>query len=30
MGEEISVTGVFDTYQEGEFEYCTLRDAMMA
>lgn len=30
LGEEITVTGVFDTYQEGEFEYCTLRDATMA
>lgn len=29
LGEEITVTGVFDTYMEGEYEYCTLRDAEM-
>ena len=23
----ITVTGTFDTYQEGEYTYCTLRDA---
>lgn len=26
-GEEISVIGVFDTYQEGSYTYCTLRNA---
>ena len=26
-GTEICVTGVFDTYQEGEYLYCTLRNA---
>ncbi len=26
-GEEICVSGVFDTYQEGEYTYCTLRNA---
>lgn len=26
-GGEICVVGVFDTYQEGEYSYCTLRDA---
>ena len=25
--EEITVTGVFDTYMDGEYEYCTLRKA---
>ncbi len=28
-GEEITVTGTFDTYYEGEYMYCTLRDAVM-
>ncbi len=26
-GEDICVTGVFDTYKEGDYTYCTLRDA---
>ncbi len=26
-GQEITVTGVFDTYKEGEYMYCTLRNA---
>lgn len=26
-GDEITVTGVFDTYMEGDYMYCTLRDA---
>ena len=26
-GGDICVVGVFDTYQEGEYSYCTLRDA---
>ena len=26
-GEEICVVGVFDTYSEGEYTYCTLRNA---
>ena len=26
-GEEITVVGIFDTYMEGEYRYCTLRDA---
>ncbi len=26
-GEEICVAGVYDTYQEGEYTYCTLRNA---
>ncbi len=29
LGEEITVTGVFDTYIEGEYQYCTLRNASM-
>lgn len=29
-GEEICVTGVFDTYQEGENTYYTLKDAELA
>ena len=28
-GREICVVGVFDTYQEGGYTYCTLRDAKM-
>lgn len=28
-GEEICVVGVFDTYQEGEYTYCTLRNATL-
>ena len=28
-GEEICVTGVFDTYEEDGFTYCTLRDAKL-
>ena len=27
VGEEICVTGTFDTYVEGEYQYCTLRNA---
>ncbi len=27
LGEEIAVVGVFDTYQEGDNTYCTLRNA---
>ena len=26
---EICVVGVFDTYQEGEYTYCTLRNASL-
>lgn len=29
-GEDISVIGVFDTYQEGNYTYCTLRNAKLA
>ena len=29
-GEKICVIGTFDTYQEGEYTYCTLRDARIA
>jgi len=29
LGEEITVTGVFDTYLEGKFRYCTVRDAVL-
>lgn len=28
-GQEVCVTGVFDTYNEGENKYCTLREAKM-
>lgn len=28
-GEEITVIGSFDTYYEGEYLYCTLRDAVI-
>ena len=28
-GDEICVVGVFDTYREGEYLYCTLRNAAM-
>lgn len=28
-GEEIVVVGVYDTYMEGEYQYCTLRDAVL-
>ncbi|MCR4739538.1 MAG: hypothetical protein K5886_04665 [Lachnospiraceae bacterium] len=28
-GGQICVEGVFDTYREGEYEYCTLRNAKM-
>lgn len=28
-GGEICVSGVFDTYQEGDYTYCTLRDATL-
>lgn len=28
-GDEITVTGVFDTYNEGDYMYCTLRDASL-
>ncbi|MCR4655464.1 MAG: hypothetical protein K5770_04445 [Lachnospiraceae bacterium] len=27
--QEICVTGIFDTYQEGEYTYCTLRNAQL-
>ena len=27
VNEEICVVGVFDTYQEGDYTYCTLREA---
>ena len=29
-GEEITVTGTFDTYDEGEYMYCYLKDATLA
>ena len=29
-GGEVCVIGTFDTYQEGEFTYCTLRNARFA
>lgn len=29
VGTEICVIGMFDTYQEGEYTYCTLRDASL-
>jgi len=29
IGEIVTVTGVFDTYTEGEYTYCTLRNASM-
>ncbi|MGN0394032.1 MAG: hypothetical protein ACI4EF_01605 [Coprococcus sp.] len=29
-GSRITVIGVFDTYQEGEYKYCTLRNATLA
>ena len=29
-GDKICVIGTFDTYQEGEYTYCTLRDAEFA
>ncbi len=29
-GEKICVIGTFDTYQEGEYTYCTLRDSRIA
>ncbi len=28
-GGQICVTGTFDTYQEGEYTYCTLKDAVI-
>ncbi len=28
-GGYVCVTGVFDTYQEGEYTYCTLKDAVL-
>lgn len=28
-GEKIVVTGIFDTYTEGEYKYCTLRNATL-
>lgn len=30
LGSEITVTGVFDTYYEGPFYYCTLREAVFS
>ena len=29
IDEEICVVGVFDTYKEGEYTYCTLRNAKL-
>ena len=29
VDEEICVVGVFDTYQEGDYTYCTLRNAIL-
>ncbi len=29
-GEEVTVVGTFDTYEEGEYTYCTLRNAELA
>ena len=29
-GGDVTVIGTFDTYQEGEYLYCTLRDAKLA
>ncbi len=29
VGKEITVTGVFDTYYEGDFRFCQLIDASM-
>ena len=29
IDEEITVVGVFDTYMEGEYRYCTLRNASL-
>lgn len=29
VDEEICVVGVFDTYQEGDYTYCTLRKAKL-
>lgn len=29
VNEEICVVGVFDTYQEGDYTYCTLRNARL-
>ena len=28
IGDDVTVTGVFDTYEEGEYLYCTLRNAV--
>ncbi len=28
-GTEVTVTGTFDTYTEGDYSYCTLREAVM-
>ena len=28
-GEDITVTGVFETYKEGEYLYCHLRDSKL-
>ncbi len=28
-GDDVTVIGTFDTYQEGQYIYCTLRDARM-
>ena len=30
VGEDICVIGVFDTYQEGSYTYCTLRNASLS
>lgn len=29
VGDSVSVIGVFDTYQEGDYRYCTLRNARL-
>lgn len=28
-GEDVAVVGVFDTYMEGDYKYCTLKDAVL-
>lgn len=28
-GDEVAVVGVFDTYMEGDYKYCTLKDAVL-
>ncbi len=29
QGDEITVVGVYDTYEEDGYKYCTLRDAVL-